>query len=684
MRFIVYLRFSSGEDKCFLCVCVQNTSVPLSLLGIWQKVGEAELIHTINPGERMTIMLESECLRVESYFGETKFHYIEVPEDDQSVAKTIKCQVLKTAELNKSSFGKLLVRKYFNRTSFQTVSEIKLDLNLESSFVKRSLWTVNSLYDLASLYGYFHSPFRWHQFATLLGFTSKEIYEINETLSQHRYYINDSTVTQSNLITPRRIFCLILSKFQKLGGCLSQVASILYSNSQNKNKFIDNRLQWNQCFNHFEISPFSHHHHDHHHHHHHPHHNQPMSGVCLHNEKSCVSDQIFPSSKLTHNVCYSNPLNPNVNFFNTNHYNQNEAHFTHRNNNNNQFEQSINQSKRKLFRNGSLDRMIHLKKPWSRHARRRNSLPMINQSNESNNMNTLSTFKLIDEFDNFIEFGTPIKRAASYLNLDEEISQITPHKKQCTNTTSTTTNNNINNEILQQKYEPIRKPKILTKRRINKLRQHKLNQMLLPNLWHPTVSLKTTATTTATTTTDQTTQHILNVVHTKLEETKRETEAIHKNVISFLEKIQSPNKTIPNFIESNDKTAETESLFLFSKDNLMIIQETDLWNIIHLSNNNNNNINVPNWKNWLKICHPYYNEYNLIDQKNWSKILSFNKINEHYTSYLILLNWIEINSNPKMNLKPTYANLFNQLIREGYNEFVILCKQKLFNNFSYK
>ncbi|CAH8664706.1 unnamed protein product [Schistosoma guineensis] len=649
MRFTVYLRLSSGDGKCFLCICVQNTSVPLSLLGIWRKIGEAEFICTVTPGEKMTVVLESNYLRVEAHLGETKFHHIEVPEDDQSVAKTIKCQMLQMAEINNSPFGKLIIGKYASNSIFQTIFEIKLDLNFERSFLKRgSLWTVESLYDLALLYGYFHSPFRWHRFAELLGFTSKEIHEINETLSQFEYYDDDSTVSQSSLMTPRRIFCLLLSKFQKLGGCLSQVASILHSASRDKNKIPDNLSQSNKYFEDFKMFSDCYHH------------NHPMSDTYFNSEESSVSERICQSQKITHGICHLNQSNQNITFPTTEQYNHVETQYAS-GDDHYQPKQIMNESKRKIFRNGSLDRMMGLKKPWSRHVRRRNSLPTTGQSNDPDHITTLPTFKLAKEFDNFVEFGTPIKRASSYLNSDEEISQITPHKKQCTN-------NNNNIEIRQQKYEPIRKPKIVTKRRVDKnlLRQRRSNQALLPNLWHPSISL----------TTDKTTEHILNVVQAKIEETKRETEAIHKNVISFLEKIQSPVKNIPNFTECDQKTKETNSLFLFSDRS---IQDNDIWNIIHLCNSTN----APNWKIWLKICHPTYNELNSFDQ-NWSKVLKFSKIDPRYTSYLILLNWIEINSNPKTNIKPTYMNLFKQLINEGYNEFVILCKQKLFNNYSRK
>ncbi|RTG90263.1 uncharacterized protein DC041_0002233 [Schistosoma bovis] len=499
------------------------------------------------------------------------------------------------------------------------------------------------------LYGYFHSPFRWHRFAELLGFTSKEIHEINETLSQFEYYDDDSTVSQSSLMTPRRIFCLLLSKFQKLGGCLSQVASILHSASRDKNKIPDNLSQSNKYFEDFKMFSDCYHQ------------NHPMSDTYFNSEESSVSERICQSQKITHGICHLNQSNQNITFPTTEQYNHVETQYAS-GDDHYQPKQIINESKRKIFRNGSLDRMMSLKKPWSRHVRRRNSLPTTGQSNDPDHITTLPTFKLAKEFDNFVEFGTPIKRTSSYLNSDEEISQITPHKKQCTN------NNNNNIEIRQQKYESIRKPKIVTKRRVDKnlLRQRRTNQALLPNLWHPSIS----------STTDKTTEHILNVVQAKIEETKRETEAIHKNVISFLEKIQSPVKNIPNFTGCDQKTKETNSLFLFSDRS---IQDNDIWNIIHLCNSTN----APNWKIWLKICHPTYNELNSFDQ-NWSKVLNFSKIDPRYTSYLILLNWIEINSNPKTNIKPTYMNLFKQLINEGYNEFVILCKQKLFNNYSRK
>ncbi|VDP73481.1 unnamed protein product [Schistosoma mattheei] len=482
---------------------------------------------------------------------------------------------------------------------------------------------------------------------------STEIHEINETLSQFEYY-DDSAVSQSSLMTPRRIFCLLLSKFQKLGGCLSQVASILHSASQDKNKIPDNLSQSNKYFEDFKMFSDCYYH------------NHPMSDKYFNSEESSVSERICQSQKITHGICHPNQSNQNITFPTTEQYNHVKTQYAS-GDDYYQPKQIINESKRKIFRNGSLDRMMSLKKPWSRHVRRRNSLPTTAQPNDPDHITTLPNFKLAKEFDNFVEFGTPIKRASSYLNSDEEISQITPHKKQCTNNNNNNNNNN-NIEIRQQKYESIRKPKIVTKRRVDKnlLRQRRSNQALLPNLWHPSIS----------STTDKTTEHILNVVQAKIEETKRETEAIHKNVISFLEKIQSPVKNIPNFTECDQKTKETNSLFLFSDRS---IQDNDIWNIIHLCNSTN----APNWKIWLKICHPTYNELNSFDQ-NWSKVLNFSKIDPRYTSYLILLNWLEINSNPKTNIKPTYMNLFKQLINEGYNEFVILCKQKLFNNYSRK
>lgn len=92
------------------------------------QIGEAEFICTVNPGEKMIVVLESNYLRVETHLGETKFHHIEVPEDDQSVAKTIKCQMLQMAEINNLPFGKLIIGKYASNSIFQTIFEIKLDL----------------------------------------------------------------------------------------------------------------------------------------------------------------------------------------------------------------------------------------------------------------------------------------------------------------------------------------------------------------------------------------------------------------------------------------------------------------------------------------------------------------------------------------------------------------------------
>ncbi|TNN18246.1 Retinol dehydrogenase 12 isoform 2 [Schistosoma japonicum] len=604
-------------------------------------VGEANFLQKVNPGDRMAILLESNCLYIASNFSESKFNYIEVPENDQSVAKTIKCRFLQTLEPKTLQLGKIVIRKYVSDSSYKTVSEIKLDLEVGNFSMKNvSSWTISSLYDLASLYGYLRAPFRWHYFAELLGFTPKEIQEISEILSQHECYFSDSTTQRLNHVTPRRVFCLLLTKFQMLGGCLSKVASILYTASRDNNKVVDNISQPTKCLDHFEISSFTRH-------------QKPITHV----DQFSIPEQSYSEQDTTYDTNYP-------------------SHSVH-NNNNNQYlhadtcysrgfdqhqpNKNINQSKRKVCRNGSLDRMTNWKKPWSRHARRRNSLPVVNQSDDPNNITTsFPTLQLVTEFDNFIEYGTPIKRASSYINSDDEISQATPRKRRCT----------VNdNEILQQKFESIRKPKVMMKKRRNDgklFQQSKINQTLLPNLWYPPTSSAT----------DRTTKHILTVVQAKIDETKRETEAIHKNVISFLEKLQPPVKKISDSIDYDCKVKETNLSFLFSDKS---IQESDIWNILRLCNS----INSPNWKVWLKVCHPTYNEFNSSD-KIWTEVLKFSETNECFTSYLILLNWIEVNSNPEAIIKPTYMNLFRQLIIEGYNEFVVLCKRKLFNVFSCK
>ncbi|KAK4475060.1 hypothetical protein MN116_002154 [Schistosoma mekongi] len=637
MRFVAYLRSLNETNECFLCICVQSTSVPLNLLGIWEKVGEANFFQRVNPGDRMTILLESNCLYMASNFCESKSHYIEVPENDQSVAKTIKCRFSQTAELKKSKLAKIVIRKYLNGASFETITEIKLDLEVCNPSMKtESSWTISSLYNLASLYGYLHAPFRWHHFAELLGFTPKEIQEISEILLRHESYLGDSTTQRLNHITPRRIFCLLLTKFQMLGGCLSKVASILYTASRGNNKIVDNMSQA-KCPDHSEISSFTRH-------------RMPSTYV----EKYSIPKQSYSEQDITHGIYYPGQ---SVHNNNNNQYLHADTCYS-REFGQHQPNKSINQSKRKVFRNGSLDRMTNWKNPWSRHARRRNSLPVTSQSEDLNNITTsFPTFQLVTEFDNFVEYGTPIKRASSYIDSDEETSQVAPRKRRCTINDS---------EILQQKSESIRRPKVIMKKRRNggKLfQQRKTNQTLLPNLWHPPIS----------STTDRTTEHLLSVVQAKIDETKRETEVIHKNVMSFLEKLQSPVKTISDSIDYDSKFKETNLSLLFSDKS---IQENDIWNILRLCNS----INTPNWKIWLKVCHPTYNELNPSD-KTWTEISKFSETNEYFTSYLILLNWIEVNSNPEAIFKPTYVNLFRQLISEGYNEFVVLCKRKLFNAF---
>lgn len=84
-------------------------------------------------------------------------------------------------------------------------------------------------------------------------------------------------------MTPRRIFCLLLSKFQKLGGCLSQVASILHSASRDKNKIPDNLSQSNKYFEDFKMFSDCYHQ------------NHPMSDTYFNSEESSVSERICQS-----------------------------------------------------------------------------------------------------------------------------------------------------------------------------------------------------------------------------------------------------------------------------------------------------------------------------------------------------------------------------------------------------
>ncbi|CAH8661324.1 unnamed protein product [Heterobilharzia americana] len=621
MQLSVYMRLTKADNKCYLCICIQSMSVPLNILGVWKKVGEADCLHEANPGDRMIILLESDFLCLNNNFSKPKLHFIDIPEDDQSIAKTVKCHMIKTVALERPITGKIVFKKYLSNSYCQTVTEVKIDTKFtDSSLKKDRLWTVGSLYDLASLYGYFKSSFKWHYFAELLGFTSQEIDEIDQSLLKDEYFVTGCSEAQLSPITPRRIFWLLLSNYQKLGGSLSQVANILLSASQRDKKTDGTALIHRRCLENFGEN----------------------SNIC--NDKKQNKQLDFSLFSVLKKDIFSNAYN-HVEFLNTP---KNRLHP-------NQSRRSFNQAKRKIFRNGSLDRMMNCKQSWLRHERRRNSLPTTSPSDFFSHSSALSAFKLATDFDNFVEFGTPIKRASSYLHSEQEIPENTPNKRQRTETNT------------QQVNERIRRPKILTRRRTSRLiRQPKGNQTLLPNLWHPPTSSPS----------KKTTEHILNAVHAKIEETRRETEEIQKNVKSFLETLQSPVKKASDFVQFHPEVKENNSLFPFSDK---IVQNDDIWNMIHLCDNSI----APNWKSWLKICHPTYDESSQSD-RIWSKILKFSEIDERLTSYLLLLNWIETNSNPALEVKPTFVNLFQRLICSGYCEYVEVCKQNLFSKIPLK
>nr|CAH8872282.1 unnamed protein product [Trichobilharzia regenti] len=645
MEIKIYLRLTNDDTKCFLCISIQNKDIPINILGAWIQVGEANCLHEANPGDRIIVLLKSEFLCWNSNSSENKFQYIDIPENNQSVAKTVECSMLKTAVFSNSVIGKITFKKHFSNSYPQIISEVTLDMQKFSDSLsqKDNLWTVRSLYDLASLYGYLKSPFKWHYLADLLGLTSKEIEEIDRSLLLDEYFISDSNEAQMSSVTPRRIFCLLLSNFQKLGGSLSQVANILHSDTQRKKQIAKKPPQQSERLRILESSP------------------NILNCQKRDRQKDenpfSIPGQIYPFHDNAKGTCYSNQQKTDLSPFQNSHHDDVEIHNTPEDYLcTNKMGRNMSQPKRRICRNGSLDRMMNCQQSWMRHTRRRNSLPETRKPDDSNHDFSTLTFNLSKDLDNFIEFGTPIKRASSCLNSDKESSECIPNKRQRLG----------DNNACQPVGENTRRPKIMTKRRADKsVRQRKGNQTLLPNLWQPPATFP-----------NKTTEQILNVVHAKIEESRRETEAIQRNVKSFLEKLQSPVQKMPNFVESKHDLSENNSMFLFSDKTL---EDDNIWNIVHLCNSSIG----PNWKTWLKICFPTYSESNLSDS-TFSKILSFSEVDDRLTSYLILSNWVETNSNPDADTKPTLLNLFQRLTSSGYSEFVELCKKKLFRIFPHK
>ncbi|KAF6777906.1 hypothetical protein AHF37_02660 [Paragonimus kellicotti] len=187
----------------------------------WLKIGEGRIVQ--NPSVRcvLQVQLFSDELQISTEMGESITRATMVYEGGSAMA-TFNCRLKNNVDDDLVDLGYLYLAEDFP-TASRTVACIRLELKPRQNVSSccESGWTVNSLFNLTSLYGFTKSWLQYKQLATSLGFTREEIGRLEQSL---RMTVLDNLASP---ITPRRAFCIVLNAHEQRGGTYAQFVRAL-------------------------------------------------------------------------------------------------------------------------------------------------------------------------------------------------------------------------------------------------------------------------------------------------------------------------------------------------------------------------------------------------------------------------------------------------------------------------
>ncbi|KAF8570957.1 hypothetical protein P879_00548 [Paragonimus westermani] len=177
----------------------------------WLKIGEGRIAQNPSIRSVLQVHLFSDKLEISTETGESTTPATLAYEGGYATT-TFNCHLKNNVGGDVVELGYLCLTEVFPAAS-RAVAHIRLGLKPKQdvSSCCQPDWTVNSLFNLTSLYGLTKSWLQYKQLATSLGLTREDIGRLEQSL---RMTVLDNPASP---ITPRRAFCIVLNAHQQRG-----------------------------------------------------------------------------------------------------------------------------------------------------------------------------------------------------------------------------------------------------------------------------------------------------------------------------------------------------------------------------------------------------------------------------------------------------------------------------------
>ncbi|KAA3681230.1 uncharacterized protein DEA37_0007164 [Paragonimus westermani] len=187
----------------------------------WVKIGEGRIAQNPSIRSVLQVHLFSDKLGISTETSESITPGTLVYEGGYATT-TFNCHLKNNVDGDVVELGYLCLTEVFP-TASRAIAHIRLELKPKQNVSSccQPDWTVNSLFNLTSLYGLTKSWLQYKQLATSLGLTREDIGRLERSL---RMTVLDNPASP---ITPRRAFCIVLNAHQQRGGTYAQFVRAL-------------------------------------------------------------------------------------------------------------------------------------------------------------------------------------------------------------------------------------------------------------------------------------------------------------------------------------------------------------------------------------------------------------------------------------------------------------------------
>ncbi|KAF7259179.1 hypothetical protein EG68_03387 [Paragonimus skrjabini miyazakii] len=582
----------------------------------WMKIGEGRISQNPSIRSVLQVHLFSDEMQISTEMDESIARATMVCEGGFAMA-TFNCRLKNNVKGDLVELGYLGLTEVFP-TESRAVAFIRLELKPKQNVSSccDPGWTVNSLFNLTSLYGFTKSWLQYKQLAESLGFTREEIGRLEQSL---RMTVLDNPASP---ITPRRAFCIVLNAHEQRGGTYAQFVRALRQTERISLR--TSPFSMHACSKQYDQQQ----------------NNQPTDlqrGLLTTFSEFKDPDKVFMSALAAHEESVDSGVDARKPTLRRSHSAQNFGTTI-------SSDLKVPDSKQTLSAN---------RKVWFHQVRRRYN---VDQSPSSVSSVRAMVDYARNSVDNEIpQFGTPIKRTGMDTDLDclEFQPDVKTAKRHCTHLGVTKVPVR-NAERVNENVRRSQKVRLVKRT----LRKQLSQQVLLPSLWRPLQTDNSDKDAT-----------LLKTIQYKLEETKRQNLEFQQNMDSLMRQIRSKTATT-----SSPCSPTSSSKIPVEESTDQALSDLHLWRLASLFDHPQ----APSWKDLSKVLNESYQDESRhsCPSELVNTVTRLDIPDKRLCAYLILLSWMEKMSNPSTTEKPSLENLFSQLKTHNYHAFATVCLRR--------